>query len=121
MNMLQYIYFGTAFAAMLIFLLAGTVLFMQRKKGERSRTMLAGMTGLSVLNYVGLLIFFYIDPTYGSGSVMGVPFLLLGIFVITIYFIYPIEVISPGWITWKRLVKIYLPVTSLWLFYQLTL
>lgn len=118
---MQYIYFGTAFAAMFIYLLAGLLLLMQRKRGERSRMILAGMNLLSVLNYVGLLVYFYIDPAYGSGSVMDVPFLLIGIFVITIYFIYPIEVASPGWITWRRLLKMYIPAIGLSLFYSLTL
>lgn len=93
---MQNIYFGAVFAAIVVYLLAAVVLFMQRKKGERSRTILAAMTLLSVLNYVGLLIYFYIDPTYGSGTVMDVPFLLLGIFTTTIYYMYPIEVVSPG-------------------------
>lgn len=118
---MPYIYFGTVFAAALIFLLAGLLLFMQRRKGERSRTILAGMTLLSVFNYIGLLVYFYMDPAYNSGSIMDVPFLLLGIFVTTIYFMYPIEVISPGWITWKRLLKMYMPVIGLWLLYRITL
>lgn len=52
---------------------------------------------------------------------MAVPFLLLGIFVIIVYFIYPIEVVSPGWITWKRLLKMYIPVIGLWILYRVTL
>lgn len=118
---MQYLYFGTVFSAILIYLLAGLLLLMQRKMGERSRTILAGMTLLSTLNYIGMLAYFYQDPTYGSGSVMDVPFLLVGIFVITIYFMYPIEVVSPGWITWKRLLKMYTPAIGLSLFYYVTL
>lgn len=34
---------------------------------------------------------------------------------------YPIEVVSPGWITWKRLLKIYAPAIGLALFYYVTL
>lgn len=82
---------------------------MQRKNGERSRAILAAMTGLSVLIYIAMMVYFYIDPTYGLGTVMDIPFLLLGIFTTTIYYMYPIEVVSPGWITWRRLVKMYVP------------
>lgn len=62
---------------------------------------LAVMTGLSVLIYIAMMVCFYIDPTYGLGTVMNIPFLLLGIFTTTIYYMYPIEVVSPGWITWR--------------------
>lgn len=117
---MQYIYFGTVFAAMLIFLLVAVLLLMQRKRGERSRTILAGMTLLSVVNYISMIVYFYKDPAYTLGAILSVPFLLMGISVITIYIMYPIEVISPGWITWKRLLKMYLPATGLWLFYYLT-
>lgn len=117
---MQYVYFGTVFAAAVIFLLAGLLLFMQRKSGERSRMILAGMSLLSVVNYVGMIVYFFIDPTYVTGSILSVPFLLLGIFVVTIYFMYPVEVISPGWITGKRLLKMYLPVIGLWLLYRAT-
>lgn len=118
---MQYIYFGTIFAAAIIFFLIGLLLFLQRKRGERSRAILAGMTLLSVLNYIGMIVYFYIDPTYSSYSILSVPFLLIGIFVITIYVMYPIEVISPGWLNRKRLLKIYIPVVVLFLFYRLTL
>lgn len=118
---MQYIYFGIIFAATVIFLLIGLLLFMQRKRGERSRMILAGMSLMSMLNYIGMIIYFYIGPAWNSASIMDVPFLLLGIFVTMLYFIYPIEVVSPGWITWKRLLKIYLPVIGLYLLYRVTL
>lgn len=118
---MQNIYFGAVFVAIVVYLLAAGLLFMQRRKGERSRTILAAMTGLSVLIYVGMMVYFYMNPTYGSGTVMDVPFLLLGIFATTIYYMYPIEVVSPGWITWRRLVKMYMPLGGIWLFYRATL
>lgn len=51
---MQNIYFGAIFAAIVVYLIVATLLFIQRKKGERSRTMLAAMTGLSVLIYIAL-------------------------------------------------------------------
>lgn len=118
---MQNIYFGTVFVAIVVYLLAAGLLFMQRKKGERSRMILASMTLFSVLNYVGMMVSFYIDPVRHVDSVMEVPFLLIGIFITTTYCLYPIEVVSPGWITWRRLTKLYVPVVSLWLLYRTTL
>lgn len=40
-------------------------------------------------------------------SVTSVPMLLLGIFMIASYTIYPIAVIIPGWLTYKRVFKLY--------------
>lgn len=68
-----------------------------------------------------MIIFFFKDPIYSYGSILSVPFLLLGIFIFTIYIIYPLELVYPGWITKKRLVKIYLPVALLILIYIATL
>lgn len=118
---MQYIYFGAIFTATIIFFLIGLLLFSQRKRGERSRTILAYMTLISVFNYIGMIIYFYVDPFYNTESIMSVPFLLIGIFVITIYAMYPMEVISPGWLNRKRLIKIYMPTIGLLLFYRLTL
>lgn len=118
---MQNIYFGAIVTAMTIFMLAGLLLFLQRKRGERSRMILAGMSFLSMINYIGLIVYYYIDPTYCSGTILDIPFLLIGIFVMTIYLMYPIEVISPGWLTWKRLIKMYIPVLGLWLLYRVTL
>lgn len=117
---MQYIYFGALLTAAVVFFLCSLLLFLQRKSGERSRVILAGMSFLSMINYIGLISYMLTDPPQESATIMSVPFLLLGIFVITIYFIYPIEVISPGWITGKRLLKMYLPVTALFLLYCAT-
>lgn len=116
---MQYIYFGTVFAAAIIYFILGLLLFLQRKKGERSRMILAYMTFLSTCNYIWIIANFHSNSSYGT--VMQVPFLLLGIFVVTIYFMYPIEVVSPRWITWKRLFKMYIPAIGFWLLYRVTL
>lgn len=116
-----YIYFGSIFAAVVIYFIIGLLLFLQRKNGERSRMILAGMTFLSMLSYIGMIVYFFVDPAFSRGTIMSVPFLLIGLFVVTIYLMYPIEVISPGWLNWRRLIKMYIPITALFLFYCLTL
>lgn len=115
---MQYIYFGTVFAAMIVFLLSSLLLFSQRKKGERSRTLFACINLISVLNYINQIINF--EQNAAPFVVMPVPLLLLGIFVLTTYIMYPIEVISPGWLNWKRVLTIYIPVVCLCGFYKLT-
>lgn len=116
---MQHIYFGTILAAMIIFLLNSLLLFSQRKEGERSRTLFACINFISVLNCLNEIIHF--EEKSSPFVVMPVTLLLLGIFVITTYSIYPIEVISPGWFNWKRILKIYTPVACLILFYKITL
>lgn len=121
MDTLEYIYFGSIFATTVIFVLIALLLFLQRKRGERSRMILMGITLLSALNYIRLVVDFQLYSSYNVDSVMQVPFLFIGIFVIAIYVVYPIEVISPGWLNWKRLVKIYIPFILILLFYCFTL
>lgn len=116
---MPYLYFGTIFAAMIIFLLLSLLLFSQHKEGERSRTMLACMNFISVLNYLNQIIYF--NQHIASPVVMPVQLLLLGVFVISTYIMYPIEVISPGWLNRKRVLKLYLPVTALFVLYEITL
>lgn len=52
---------------------------------------------------------------------LPVPLILIGSLVITTYIIYPIEVIAPGWITLKRIFKIYLPVVIFYVIYRVSL
>lgn len=118
---LKFIYFGCLFAAAITFLLMALLLFLERKEGERSRIILSGLSFLSFLMYAGRIVNFFRFNSAELRTIMDVPFLLLGISIIIIYLIYPIEVISPGYITLKRLLKMYLPVIGLYLFYQLTL
>lgn len=115
---MDYIYFGAIFAAMIVFLLSSLLLFSQRKAGERSRTLFACINLLSVFNYLYEILYFNEKST--PFIVMPVPLLLLGIFVISTYIMYPIEVISPGWLNWKRVLKIYIPVVCLIVFYKIT-
>lgn len=68
-----------------------------------------------------MIVYILNDPMHSSGSIMSVPFLLLGVFIFARYLIYPLEVVSPGWITKKRLFKIYSPIVLLFLVYQVTL
>lgn len=116
---MQYLYFSTIFAAMIVFFLSSLLLFSQRKSGERSRTLFACINFISVFNYLNGILQF--GEKSSPFIIMPVSMLLIGIFVISTYILYPIEVISPGWLNWKRVLKIYLPITILVLLYKITL
>lgn len=112
-------YFGTVRVAAVVFLLCSFLLFIQRKKGERSRLILSGILSMSVFSY----LIRYIGAYYNVAplSVTTVHVFLAGIFVVTTYITYLVEVISPEWITTKRLLKIYMPIAVLWGIYIVTL
>ena len=112
---MRYIYFGTIFATTIIFLLLSILLFIRRKEGERSRSILSAIMFISFLNYLyGLLNF----NSPGLFDVMPVDILMLKVFLITTFIMYPIEVISPKWLTIKRIPLLYIPVLIISLAYK---
>lgn len=116
---MEILYFGTVRVAGVIFLICSLLLFIQRKKGERSRLIFSGVLFLSILSYLMRYVGTYFDMA--PLSITAPHVFLMGIFIITCYMIYPIEVISPGWITPRRLLNVYLPLLSLWVIYLITL
>lgn len=116
---MEIFYFGTVRVAGVIFLICSLLLFIQRKKGERSRLIFSGILFLSILSYLMRYIGTYFDMAPLSITAPSV--FLMGIFIITCYMIYPIEVISPGWITPRRLLYVYSPLILLCVIYLITL
>ncbi len=105
MNLL---YFGSIFMAAWMYLAMALLLFLQRKEGERSRVILAGLVMVSVLNYSTRIASLLQGEM--PALVVSAPMLIVGLFMVISYIIYPVEVISPGWITWKRLLRMYSPI-----------
>lgn len=101
------LYLSTTYAAALVCLLISFLLFIRRKNGERSRKILVVIILFSVLNYVTR----FIDICRGDEPevLISIDMLLLAIFMVTSYLIYPIEVISPGYLNFRRIVRIYIP------------
>lgn len=99
--------------------LSSATLFAFRKSGDRSRMILCAIIFISVFNYIPRLI----NAMNGvfQAPVMSVPMLSLALFMILSYTIYPIEVISPGWVNFNRLLLIYSPVAIILVFYEITL
>ncbi len=104
-------------AAAAYFIMA-MMLFLQRAGGERSRIILAVLASVSVFNY--LPRFFSLLQGGTPSLVISVPMLILAIFMVICYIMYPIEVISPGWINLKRLLWLYMPVGVLLVIYGVT-
>lgn len=107
---MQNIYTATIFAGALVCLLASLLLLVRRKTGDRSRIILAAIVFFSVINYITRFI------TLCKGDVpefiVSAKMLLLANFMVLSYIMYPIEVISPGWLNCKNILKIW----SVWIF-----
>lgn len=107
---MQYLYIATIFAGALVCLLASLLLFARRKSGERSRIILAVIVLFSVYNYITRFIALCNDSV--PELVVSGKLLLQANFMILAYTMYPIEVIAPGWLNFKRILKLCSP----WLF-----
>lgn len=117
--MLERFFTATIYTALVVMFLSSVMLFAFRKSGDRSRLILCAIIFLSVFNYIPRLIGIMHGVTYAP--VMTVPMLVLALFMILSYTVYPIEVVSPGWMNFKRLLMLYSPVAVIVVFYVLTL
>lgn len=101
---MQYLYIATIFAGALVCLLASILLFARRKSGERSRIILAVIVLFSVFNYITRFI--AVCNGEEPEFVVSANLLLVANFMIIAYILYPIEVIAPGWLNFRRIVKL---------------
>lgn len=104
---MQSLYLSTTLAAAVACLLTSLLLFARRKSGERSRAILAYIIMFSVVNYITR--FFDLCQGVQPSLVISVPILLVAIFMVISYIMYPIEVISPGYLNFKRVLILYSP------------
>ncbi len=111
-------YPATVYASAIVYLLIAALLFLRRHEGERSRVILACFVMFSVLNCSNR----FINLLEGEvpALVVSVPMLLLGLVMVISYILYPIEVVSPGWLKWRRLALLYSPVLGLGALWMLT-
>ena len=106
---MQYLYLATVFAGALVCLLASILLFVRRKEAKRSRVILAVIVSFSVFNYITRFIALCNGET--PELVVSAKLLLQANFMVLGYILYPIEVIAPGWLSFRRILKLY----SYWL------
>ncbi len=104
---MQSLYLATTLAAAVACLLTSLLVFVRRKSGERSRVILACIIMFSVVSY--LTRFYYLSNGVEPGQVISVPILLVAIFMVISYIMYPIEVVSPGYLNFWRILILYSP------------
>lgn len=96
-------------------LLCGLLLFLRRRDGDRSRRILAWIFGLCALT---ALIRSALDLQNGFTipvEVLPTMNLKAGLLCILLFLLYPIEVIRPGWLDFKRTIVVLFP----WLLLQI--
>lgn len=105
------LYIATVFAGALVFLLVSVLLILRHKSGDRSRIFLAVIVLFSFFNYIVR----FIDLVKGNlpEFVVSPRLLLVAIFMLFSYILYPLEVIYPGWLNLRRTIKLY----SVWIFF----
>lgn len=108
---MQSLYLATTFAAAIACLLTSLLIFVRRKGGERSRMILGWIVLFSVVNYIPR--FYALSHGKEPSQVISVPMLLLALFMVISYIMYPIEVISPGYLNSRRIIKLYSPLILL--------
>lgn len=106
---MHYLYIATVFAGSLIFFLVSILLILRHKSGDRSRIFLAIIVFFSVLNYITR--FFDLIKGIEPEFVVSPKLLLVANFMVFSYILYPLEVISPGWLNFRRTIQLY----SIWL------
>lgn len=83
------------------FLVAGILLWLRSKSSGRARTFLAVICLFSGLAFLLRLTMYY-GGTPVSSSILPIGNLSGGFMALLLLYMYPIEVIHPGWLTWKR-------------------
>lgn len=113
------LYLATTFAAAIACLLTSLLVFSRSKSGERSRVILGWIILFSVGNYIPRFI--ALCRGEDPGVVISVPMLVLALFMVISYIVYPIEVISPGYLNFRRVLVLYSPCAVLMGIYALLL
>lgn len=108
---MESLYIATSFAAAITCLLTSVLVFARRKGGERSRVILACIVLLLAASYIQRFIALSLGEV--PKSVLSVPILLLANFLMISYMMYPIEVISPGYLNLRRIFRFYSPLLLL--------
>ncbi|MEZ5105249.1 MAG: helix-turn-helix domain-containing protein [Draconibacterium sp.] len=116
---MESLYLATSFAAAITCLLTSVLVFARRKSGERSRVILACIVLLLAASYIQRFI--VLSQGEVPKSVLSVPMLLVANFLMISYMMYPIEVISPGYLNLRRIFRFYSPLLLLAAIYNVML
>ncbi|MDD3196220.1 MAG: hypothetical protein PHU68_10550 [Paludibacter sp.] len=100
------IYIATVFAGSLVCLLVSLLLFFRREEGNnRSRLILSVIVLFSVFNYSSRFLALLNGDL--PEQVVSAKLLLQANFMVLGYIMYPIEVIAPGWLNFRRILRLY--------------
>ena len=96
----------THFSAMAL-LLGGLLLWLRRREGQRSRTILSVVCFITAALYFTRIAMCYAGEKQGLDGILPETSLLAGMIAITLYLTYPLEVIRPGIIGIKNLLRLF--------------
>lgn len=91
-----------------IFAISGALLWLRRKSGDRARMYLFFICAFAVFVFGGRLFGPLLEVPI-SNSILPITNLIGGLLTIIILYLYPIEVINPGWLNLKRGALMLLP------------
>ena len=108
---MESLYLATSFAAAVTCILSSVLIFARSKSGGRSRLILSCIVLLLSGSYISRFVVLSLGEV--PKPVLSVPMLLLANFLMISYMMYPVEVISPGYLSFRRIVRFYSPLLLL--------
>lgn len=103
------LYFSFTHVLAAVAFVCALLLWSQRKHGERSRSFLAITWAFIAVLYLLLSIMLYGDREPYMGIMPVIP-LVMGFYSVIIMLVYPVEVVSPLWLNFKRFAWLFSPV-----------
>lgn len=95
--------------AVVEFAAAGFMFAKHRRQPDRSRLFIAIFFLLSALSAVCIFAERITGHEYVGGTIMDMDYVILGFVVYFLLLLYPIEVLRPHWMTWRRSLKLLSP------------
>lgn len=95
--------------AVVEFAAAGFMFAKHRRQPDRSRLFIAIFFLLSALSAVWIFAERITGHEYVGGTIMDMDYVILGFVVYFLLLLYPIEVLRPHWMTWRRSLKLLSP------------
>ena len=107
------------YTSAIVYFLSALLLFANRREGDRSRMILAGIQLYSGFHFA--LYFVWMHLGSRATPVISAPVLIMSSFGTVIYLIYSIEVVSPYWLNLKRISILLMPVSLIVFVYIISL
>ena len=110
---------GLFFLNMILEAIAAYIVFAEHKRqSDRSRLFIAFFFLTSAIASLGEIVIALCAPEYDGGFLLMDPIIILfGFLIFFLLWLYPIEMLRPGWIDWRRGLLLLSP----WLFFMAAL